>query len=200
MNRIIFFIVKNKDDPDHIFNIQNKNSLLSSDEKKFYFNSKYTGIEEIDVNFENIIFDETLYHNLELVLEIAKEEAKKLSEEPLGKEIIPGSLKGVLYSAVMNAYYNPPNSIFDFVTILFIKIATEHKLYNGNKRVALLFLIGSLRLFGYHFYFSKGFKKDYEKYETKLENIVKKYQNGYNKYDEEIKWVQENSVIALEWR
>ncbi len=200
MKRIIFYIVKNKEDPNHIFNIQNKNSLLEINNEKIYFNSKFTGPEEIKVNFENIIFDKTLYSNLKIALEVAKTEAINLSEEPIGREIIPGSLKGILSSVIMKCSYSPPKSIFEFVTIIFIKIATEHKLYNGNKRVALLFLIGSLRMFGYHFSFSKGIYKDYEYHKTKLENIVKKYQNGYNNYEEEINWIKNNSVIALEWR
>ncbi|WKX02278.1 hypothetical protein [Candidatus Mycoplasma mahonii] len=137
-----------------------------------------------------------------MLMDVAKKEASGLSGIQIGEELLPRSLQTIIFSKITKAFYEPPRSIFSFVSGLFINILMGHKLTDGNKRVSLLFLILSLRYFGYHFSWSKGIHQNYTFYETKIEKIVKDLEKGYNEKDEINieKWVKKYSTIALYWR
>ena len=203
MKKIIFFVVKNsRDNSNKIFFEENKNSLFWFWDGRFFFDSKYKSQEEIVVQAQYIKFDEILYKKLVIIKSIAIEKSAELSKEEIGYEITKGSLDGLIYSQVEKASYENPRSVFYFCANLFVKILMEHKLNNGNKRLALLFLIATLRNFGYHLNWSRGIRQNYKFYKSKIENFVEKLEKGYNEYElREIEdWIKAHSTIAIQWR
>lgn len=188
---------------------EHRNSLIKYDYKKssFYFYSKYGNSSEIKINLFKLEFNETLSKNICDVLKNSFEQSKKIApNEPSGPFEEPK-----IYSEIINyvnfcSYKeNEPDSILEFTANLFYKYLTGHKMVNGNKRLSLLFLINLLRVFGYHFFWSKGLKKDYKKHEKDLEEWVKKSHNLNNDtrpwfLQQLTNWIKSNCVIALEWR
>lgn len=208
MKKIVFYIIKkSQDDPDLIFCKENKNSLLKIINKEYFFKSLYNSDEEkILVNYSDINFDETLFKNLITIFKDQIEIAKQISEEEVEKyPSTETSVESIIHSKIYKGQYGKYESIFHFISDLFCSILMNHTFINGNKRVSLVFLIGSLRFFGYHFKWSKGLKKDYSNYENYLKELVVMFEkNKANDFEklvlEQSKWIKRNSVIALEWR
>jgi len=204
---------KSINNPFIMYTEKNKNSLLiyKEDEKKYYFNSHYNSVSE-EILMDSFIFkfdtEETFkesYKVLENIINSSFEMAETLSEEPLekNKESYP-RIKGIMNNLIFKYSYKDDPDLFDFCSELFIKLLMDHPLINGNKRFALSYLINLLRYFGFHFWFSKGFLKDYKHYENKIINFIEKLSSSEsdnpNKIKEISNWIEDYCVIAIEFR
>ncbi|MGL5630710.1 MAG: type II toxin-antitoxin system death-on-curing family toxin [Mycoplasmoidaceae bacterium] len=209
INQIYFTIIENSsDDPEHIFNNQNKNSLLSFINNKYYFDSKINGKKEVDFKLFYLEYNERTIDYLTSLYENVFDNARNLSDEPMESE---SDSKKKLNSVIISVFFNyfrskkiKNISIFDIFAEIFIKLLQNHILKNGNKRFSLSYLIFILRIFGYHFKWSWGKNKDYKKYEKFVEEYVIKLQTINNKKPNvdkimnEIKnWIIKNVVVKL---
>lgn len=204
MKKIYFYIVKgSSDDPKKIFYKRNKNSLIFEKNDSFYFRSHYSNwSEEIKVECKYLTFDEETCKELITILEKAKKQAAKISEESIGEEISEKGSHSIIYSSFIKAQHQTPNSIFYFIAEMFIMLLMGHKLTNGNKRVSFMFLISVLRYFGYHFFWTQGNKQNYFKYISDILGFLKDFEKGWNndKMLSVERWIIANTVIALQWR
>lgn len=211
MRQLIFFICqKEKENAFDYLTLHFKNSLIEFVEDKFYFLSRsyynYEEREQIEIKYSILEFNENLEKKICQILNSSYEKAKKISDEPIS------DLNETIFSEIsttINKYcYQECESIFYFVAELFYKYLMGHKLVNGNKRMALMFLIYLLRFFGYHMPWSYGNRKNYGFYEKKLIEWVEKFQKNKNNCKIEIhnnvqiitNWIKEKIVIAIEWR
>ena len=102
-----------------------------------------------------------------------------LSEEPYDKHNID-QIKGILKTNCISFDHEEPKDIICFFVKIFFDILTEHRLSNGNKRVATSLLY---KLCYYHGFFIKNSlgKNSYENWQNNEEKIiyfVRKYENS----------------------
>lgn len=208
MKKIEFYITSNeKSLVDEYFD-KFANSLLFTKDNKFYFHSKiFNSNEEIEISAVVIDFSKDLVQKLEEILRFSRMKALEISNEPI-EEFSDNSIYSEINTTVNKFNYEKCKSIFYFVAELFYKYLMGHHLKNGNKRLSLMFLINTLWFFGYYFKWTKGeLETNYEKYKSKLEYWVEKFQNSSNAKNDIIEnislieeWIKENVVLALNWR
>jgi death-on-curing family protein len=200
--KIILKIIDYKtNDPMEMFTNTHKNKLLFYNDKnsKFYINSRYSGVTEIEVYYSIIELDKEFSNYLNNFIKPAIKDAHTLSEEPISAKI--DTIK-IIEDAIQNTInffcYNDNPCIFEFLRDIFIKLLKFHPFINGNKRFATAFLFTILRSFGFHFSWSKGLEKNYEKHQDTISNFVSEL--SINKKEQEIKilhWIKSNCVIAI---
>ena len=200
MRKKIFYYIKRKNNtPKHIFK-NKKSSLYRIANDKYYFNSHYHEEIEIIIEPRELVFNKDLCNILKYILKQAKSDIYKLSKSGTGDEKIPGHMYSCIYSEIKKSIHNKPYSIFEFIGNIFIKILMFHYLWNGNKRMSLLFLIYSLNYLGYYFMYTKGIYENYNWHEKKLELIVKDLidNKSNNKIISEIiDWIEGNSLLSV---
>ena len=202
MKRIVLKIFDEKTNiPEKIFNETHKNKLLFFDvnNSKYYMNSYYSGKTEIEVYFSIFKLDIELSKFLNQFIERAINDSYNLSEEPISPNIETiKKIKDAIENTINVFAYKDNPCIFEFSRDIFIKLLKFHPFINGNKRFATAFLFIILRSFGFHFSWSKGLEKNYEKHQDTIANFVSELSINFN--DQEIKilhWIKNNCVIAI---
>ncbi len=206
MKKITYFIleIEPNDNAIKIFK-KHPNSLISQLDNKFYFKSHFkTQKEEIDFSCQKIKMDEELFERLKKLLNESLIEVKNISKESIKPEKIKGSLHGSIYSVVYkysNYKKEDKKDVFDFTTNIFVSMLTGHYLWNGNKRVALVFLWSILWELGYYLKWTKGFFVNYSVHKSILEHFVITLEKNKIIGKQEIKkWLIQNVIIGLNWR
>lgn len=206
MKTIQLYVVK-----DEISNTNNhfhdfKNSLLSFEDGKYYFESKYSIKEIINFSFEILNFDEELSKTLENILKESYKKAMEISEEEISD--LPSCINSEITSTIQKYQYETCNSVFYFIAELFYKYLMGHHLKNGNKRLSFSFMVSTLWYFGYYLKWTKNIEKYEEKYKNIIEKWVNKFQNTSDNKSNEWqvnvknieKFIKENVVIGLHFR
>lgn len=207
MKKIEFYITNNERNLVNKYFNKFSNSLLFTQNDKFYFHSKiFNSNEEIEISAEIIDFSKELAQKLEEILKFSRIKALEISNEHI--EDLDKSIYSEINTTINKFDYEGCKSIFYFVAELFYKYLMGHHLKDGNKRLSFMFLINTLWFFGYYFKWTKGESEtNYEKYKSKLEYWVEEFQNSSNTENDIFKnisliekWIKENVVLALNWR
>lgn len=213
MKTIKLYVVK-----DEISNTNNhfydfKNSLLSFEDDKYYFKSKFSTFEYeystkeiINFSCEILNFDEELSKTLENILRESYKKAMEISEEEISD--LPSFINSEIKTTIQKYQYETCNSVFYFVAELFYKYLMGHHLKNGNKRLSFSFMVSTLWYFGYYLKWTKNIKKYEEKYKNIIEKWVNNFQNTSDNKSNEWqvnikdieKFIKENVVIGLHFR
>ena len=206
MKTIELYVVK-----DEISNTNNhfydfKNSLLSFEDGKYYFESKYSTKEIINFSCKILDFDEELFKTLENILRESHKKAMEISEEEISD--LPSCINSEIKSTIQKYQYETCNSVFYFIAELFYKYLMGHHLKNGNKRLSFSFMVSTLWYFGYYLKWTKNIEKYEEKYKNIIEKWVNKFQNTSDNKSNEWqvnikdieKFIKENVVIGLHFR
>ena len=199
--KTFYYVESKKTDPKKIFE-KMKNSWLFSEGNKYFLKSIYMNKKvEIDIIAKPLYFDDYLYKCLSKNLINAKKDIITISEIGIGNEIKTGNMFSSIGSEINKSFNERPKTLFHFLASIFIKLLMGHYLSNGNKRLSLLFLIYSLKSFGFYFFWTEGTFKNYKYYEEYLEKIVIKMQNqniNYNSIDEIAVWIESKTVISTD--
>lgn len=213
MKKIIYYVTNSEIEKAQSYFVNEfKNSSLFLKDKKFHFYSKINQtIEEIQVSFRCVEFNEELANSLVEILDISHNQAMKISDEPIEK-FRSKSIYSEIYTTVNKYSYldfekTDNITIFRFIADLFYKYLMGHYLKNGNKRLSLMLLINLSWFFGYYLKFTKN-PCNYDRYKSQLEEWVEKFQTTNNKENDimsdkinEIEeWIKKHVVIALNWR
>lgn len=190
-------LIKIRDEKD---NINIENIINRTETIKCVFNSKFYDKEELEIIFQ--VFDiNSFYENIDFFVDETYDHVKALSKEPYD-QYNEDQIKGILKTNCIWFKYSKPRDIVYFFTKIFFDILTEHKLKNGNKRVATVLLY---TLCYYHGFFIKNSLgpdsyKCWENNEAKIIYFAELYHKNHNqeKVKEEIyEWLKDYLYIAL---
>ena len=187
-------------------------SLFVHKDNQWYFVSKYTGMEEVEIALNNIEYkefykEEATNFFVEL-FHISMEEAQTISKEPVGPIKIRGGEYDLLFSFLQKYSYNDnsENLFFEFARDIFIRVLTGHILGNGNKRTAVVFLKYVLKTFGFYFKWTESNYKNYSVYEDIIENFIKRLHSTNsvteieNTREEVLNWIKGNTLVDLSFK
>ena len=150
--------------------------------------------EYIEIIFK--VFDIVSFHrSIDSFVNAAYDHVGILSEEPYDKHNMD-QIKGILKTDCILFDYEEPRDIICFFVKIFFDILTEHRLSNGNKRVATSLLY---KLCYYHGFFINNSYENWQNNEEKIIYFVKTYENSRDqeKVKKEIyDWLKENLYIA----
>lgn len=206
MTKTIYIL--NEDNWEKIFWEKNHNTCFLEKNNKIFFENRRSELKEkieIQLRVITLELNEQLIQQAKKIYDEALKNAEELSGEPI--ETYPNSKEeiiGFVKSAMDWIEYDETikKTIFQFLAKIFFKCLMHHKLINGNKRFSLSFLILMLRNFGYHFYWSKGSKKNYSKYTEDIKNFVEIFsgnsKNDQKNIDQIVKWIDDHVVISVD--
>lgn len=104
-----------------------------------------------------------------------------------------------------NDFYK--KNLLGLISELMFYILMGHHLSNGNKRLSLLLSINLLYFFGYYLKFTRGSYKNYQYYESTLENFVCEFSNvatanisDIDKISKIYEWLNKSVIIAINFK
>lgn len=169
------------------------NSLLEFSQQiddyhfEYIFNSKYYPSKKFCIDFVELDLD-SLASKIDLLIDVSYKIAENLSEEPLGGEYQPGSIKNCIlrqlntvsaYSYDCDYFYN---SYFYFLSLVLFHLINSHYLQNGNKRITITIVISLLSTSSYYLQFTENYKNPQWKiYEKQLIQFITKEQSSFEK-------------------
>lgn len=219
MKKINIAYIKNKNiklSIDFIYFVLNRaNSLIKITDKINYekinqiinnqdtvngiFCSYFSGNQKLKILFKE--FDiQSFFDNIDFFVDITYEDLESLSLEPYDK-YNNDKIKGLLKNHCFIFEMNKPNDLIEFFVKIFFDILTQHRLVNGNKRVATMLLY---KLFYYYGFFIKNSlgKNSYEYWKSNERIIIgfveefQKTRDSNNIQRKIYEWVKENLYIA----
>ena len=195
---------KNINDPIIMYCNTHKNRMYECTEGKYFFNSDYEPRCEIEIEIEIIQLDEELFQILSNNISICINESRYISEEYIEEKIDTIlEVKSIIHSAIQSSSYSEnPVCIFDFITKIISGIITSHKLFEGNKRFTLMYLIYLCNFFGLRLHWSTGNSKNYKNHETQIKTFVENQEKDFshNKqetFNEVKKWIYRTTLIKF---
>lgn len=205
MNKRIKFYLMDKDNPLEVFKDHN-NHIFIYEKGEVFFNLLHGPWEDVEISHVTLSLNEQLSPYLFSVYMIGLENAKKLCDEPIiysenQLNKVRAAIDSTINLYMLREDQQLPNSIWDFLTDIFIKLLMFHCLENGNKRTAFSFLMAVVSRCGYYFSFKK--ENNISDYENVIANFVKELgQNTHNDEKElEIKskirkWIINNTLVS----
>ena len=172
-----------------------KNIINNGQVVNCIFSSHFLPSENIKIIFKEFDIG-SFYESIDFFVADTYDDLKRLSTEPYDKEN-SWKIKDIL---IKNCYIfenNRPKDLIWFFAKIFFDILTEHKLINGNKRVATMMLYKLC--YNYGFFVNNSIGKSWRNNEDKIVGFIEHYQNTHlaeNVQNEIYKWVIDNLCIA----
>lgn len=215
----------NKEYIKHI--LQQGNSLLEISSCEYKNNNLYEDIlkdKEINAIFRSkfkntsenvkIVFQEfdpcSFYEIVESIVNVSFNDVKELSDEPFDcSENAKKEIVGLIENILMKYQYQEPINLIYIIASIFKQILINHKLRNGNKRIASMILVDLLQFNGL---FLKGspknkFKDFWKINEEQFIKFIEKYhtiskEHNFNELDNELlneiyKWIYDRTYISV---
>lgn len=180
------------------------NSKFVRNEGKWFFNSVYSGLEELKITYSIVKFNESLADLCMRLIRLGHAKAASITKENVGP-LMGGKVISQITHSLVNkySYYEDQLDIFDFVSEFLIRVLNGHLFENGNKRTAIIATRSLLHEFGYYLKWSSDSTEEYiEKYRDKLMELTSlaesKNENGELLAIVQAKeWIMSHVVIAI---
>ena len=145
---------------DEINNKEIENVINRNESVNCIFSSHFYPPQNIQIAFRE--FDiESFYEQINIFVSATYNNLDSLSSEPFDKENSE-QIVGILRNNCFLFEMNPPKDLISFFVKIFFDILTQHRLKNGNKRVATMLLYKLCYTYG--FFVQNSSKKDSYKY------------------------------------
>lgn len=184
---------------DEINNEKIENVINKNESVNCIFYSHFCPPQNIQIAFRE--FDiASFYEQINMFVSATYDNLDSLSTEPFDKENSE-QIVGILKNNCLIFEMTPPKDLISFFVKIFFDILTQHRLKNGNKRVATMLLYKLCYTYG--FFVKNSSKKDSYKYwhsnEDQIIKFIVDYEN--NETMEEVQnkiyeWLIDNLYIA----